>query len=76
MISLTMMGMTPSPLVRVLLPLVLMIMLVVTVAWGMAFFFQKDLSPIGDVVKFVLFIPIGVESKGGQLIEMFWHSNS
>ena len=37
--------------------------------------------PIGvrskcDVVTFVVFVPIVVESKGGQLIEMIWRSNS
>ena len=38
-------------------------------------------SPIGvqskyDVVIFLMFVPIGFESIGGQLIEMFWRSNS
>ena len=31
---------------------------------------------IGDVVLLVVFVPIGVESKGGRHIEIFWHPNS
>ena len=39
-----------------------------------------DFSPIGVDSKsenfmFVVFVPIGVDSIGGQLIEMFWRSN-
>ena len=29
-----------------------------------------------DIFAFVVLVPIGVESKGGQLIKMFWRSNS
>ena len=29
-----------------------------------------------DVFEFVMFVSIGVEFKGGRLIEMFWRSNS
>ena len=29
-----------------------------------------------DVVPLVMFVPIGVESKGGQLIEIFWRPKS
>ena len=29
-----------------------------------------------EIFAFVVFMPIGVESKGGRLIEMFWRSNS
>ena len=29
-----------------------------------------------DVFPFVVSVPIGVKSKDGQLIEMFWRSNS
>ena len=29
-----------------------------------------------DVFVFVVFVPIGVESKGGQLVKKFWRSNS
>ena len=31
---------------------------------------------IGDVVMLVVLVPIGVKSKGGQLIEMFWRPKS
>ena len=37
--------------------------------------------PIGvnskyDIVTFVVFVPIGVKSKGGPFIKIFWRSNS
>ena len=31
---------------------------------------------IGDVFPLVVFIPRGVEFKGGQLVELFWRSKS
>ena len=30
----------------------------------------------GDIFAFDVFVPTGVESKGGWLIKMFWRSNS
>ena len=70
-----MMGLTPGPLVRALFPWVLTNMLVVSVAWGLTFF-SIGVKSNFVVVMFVVFVPIGVDSKGGQLIEMFWGSNS
>ena len=29
-----------------------------------------------DIFTFDVLVPIGFKSKGGRLIEMFWHSNS
>ena len=29
-----------------------------------------------DIVTFAVFVPTGVESKSGQLIKIFWRSNS
>ena len=38
-------------------------------------------GPIGvnskcDIFALVMFVPIGVKSKGGRIIESFWRSNS
>ena len=41
--SLTMMGLTPGPLVRALLHFVLMNLLVVLVSWGLAFLYHQEL---------------------------------
>ena len=43
---------------------------------GFGIFSQTGVESNCDIVTFVLFVPIGVKSKGGQLIEMFWRSNS
>ena len=71
MISLTMMGLTPVPLARALFLFALMNPLVVSVAWSMAFFLT-GIESIGDFIPVVLFVPRGVESKGGRLMEIFW----
>ena len=39
-------------------------------------FFPTGIRLIGDVVPLVMFVPIGIESNGGQLIEIFWHTRS
>ena len=84
------MGLTPSPLVRALFlfslmnplvvlqtPLVvLMNPLVVSVAWVLAFFVPTVIDSIGDTVPLVTFVPKGVDSKGGQIIEVFWRPKS
>ena len=45
MMIMTMMGLTPGPLIRALLPCVLKIMFAVSVAWGLVFLYQQELSP-------------------------------
>ena len=81
-----MMGLTPGPLVRVnflfalmnpliMLETLLVVLknpLVVSVAWGVSFFLT-GIESIGDVVPLVVFLPKGADSKGGRLIEIFWH---
>ena len=69
------MGTTPGPLVRAFPPFVLTIPLVVSVDCGLDFFLKR-VEPNCNVVTFVVFVPIGVESKGGRLIEMFRRSKS
>ena len=39
---------------------------------GSAIFVPTGIKSVGDVVPLVLFIPRGVESKRGWLIELFW----
>ena len=78
MMTLKMMGLTPGPLVCALSlfalnnPLVVLTTpLVVFVASVLAVFVSTEIESIGDVFTFIVFIPIGVESKGGRLIELF-----
>ena len=40
------------------------------------FFVPIGIDSIGDVVPLVVLVTIGVDSKGGQLIEIFWRSKS
>ena len=50
MMILTMMGLTPDPLVRTIFAIflcVLAILLVVLVFWGLAFSYQQELNPNG-----------------------------
>ena len=35
-------------------------------------FFPTGIESVGDVVSLLVFVPRGVESKGGRLIESFW----
>ena len=59
-------------LVVLITPLVVLtILLVVFVAW-IPDFFPIGIESIGDVVTLVVLVPIGVESKGGQFLEIFW----
>ena len=39
---------------------------------GFCDFVLTGIESLGDVVMLVVFVPIGVESKGGQLIGSFW----
>ena len=71
MMSLTMMGLDPGPLVRALFhftlmnPLIVLVdLLVVFMLWGLAFV-PTVIESIGDVVTLVVFVPKGVDSKGG-----------
>ena len=63
-------------LVMLTTPLVtLTTLFVMFVAWLL------DFPPIGiksncDIVPLVVFVPIGVDSKGDRLIEIFWHPKS
>ena len=43
---------------------------------GFGVFVPTGVKSKCDIFAFVVFVPIGVEPKGGQLIEMFWRSNS
>ena len=45
-ISMTMMGLTPVPLIRALFPCVFTIPLYVLVAWGLNFLYQQELTQI------------------------------
>ena len=40
---------------------------------GSVFFGPIGVDSNCEVATFVVFVPLGVESKNGQLIEMFWH---
>ena len=70
MMSLTMMGLTPYPLVRTLFTiflLVLKIPLVVLLVWGLVFFVPKGVKSKCGIFTFVVFVTIGIESNVGQL---------
>ena len=72
-----MMGLTPVPLVCIILLVflcILTILLVVLVTWGLAFL-PTEVDSKYDIFAFVVFVPIGFESKGGRLIKMFWRLN-
>ena len=43
---------------------------------GYGVFFLIGIESIGDVVPLVVFVPIGLDSKGGGLIEIFWRPKS
>ena len=69
-----MMFLTSGPLVRTVFPLficVLTILLVVLVAWGLAFAYQHESIYKCDIFAFFGFIRMGSESKGGRLIKYF-----
>ena len=36
----------------------------------------ESIGDVGEVFRLVVFVPIGVESKGGQLKEIFWRPKS
>ena len=42
---------------------------------GSEIFVLTGVEPKCDIFAFFVFVPIGFESKGGQLIGMFWRSN-
>ena len=75
MMSLTIIGLTPGPLVRVLFPCTLTNQLVVLVDYVLVSF-SIGVESKCDIVTFVVSVPIVVDSKGGQLIKIFWRSNS
>ena len=84
------MGLTPALLVRelfifslnnqlIVLTTMLVVLtnpLVLFVAWGLVCLFPTGSESIGDVFTLVVLVPIGVESKGGRLIESFWRPKS
>ena len=39
---------------------------------GSGDFVLTGIESIGDIVPLVVFVPRGVEFKGGQIIELFW----
>ena len=43
---------------------------------GSGVFVPIGIKSISDVVLLVVFVPIGVNPKGGRLIEIFWRSKS
>ena len=43
---------------------------------GSGVFVPTGINSIGDVVPLLVFVPRGVDFKGGQLIELFWHPKS
>ena len=43
---------------------------------GSVFFVLIVIYSIGEVVPLVVFVPIGVDSKGGRFIEIFWRPKS
>ena len=78
MTSLTMMGLTPIPLVHTRLPFFIALDDSVGSVHGLwcGVFAPEDVKYKCDIFEFVVFVPIGVESKGGRIIKMFWHSDS
>ena len=42
------------------------------VFWGPAFLIPTEVESKGDIFVLVVFVPIVVQSKGGQLIETFF----
>ena len=82
MMSLTMMSLTPGPLVRALFLFALKVMLFMLTTWLVAFvayvlaFFFTGIESNCDIDPLVVFVTIGVESKGGRLIELFWRPKS
>ena len=65
------MGLTLDPIVRTLFLIficVLTIYLVVLMIWGLAFLYQQELSP-NVIFAFDVFVPIGVDYKGGLAIK-------
>ena len=81
--SLTVMGLDPGPLVRALFHFVLKSAGSVS-GIGSGNFVPTGIESIGDVVllfvprlvPLFVFVPRGVESKAGQLIEIFWRPKS
>ena len=43
---------------------------------GSEVFVLNVIKSIGDVILLVVFVPNGVKSKGGRLIELFWRPRS
>ena len=43
---------------------------------GAGVFVPIEVESKCDVVTFIVFVTIGVDSKGSRLIEMFWRSNT
>ena len=43
---------------------------------GSGIFVLIGIESFGDIFPLVVFVPIGVESKGGRLIEIFWPPKS
>ena len=62
--SLVMIGLTPVPLVRALFCFVLNILLDMLMAWGVGFV-PTGVDSKCDVFSFVVFVTMGVKSKGG-----------
>ena len=73
-----MMGMIPDPMVCTLFVLFLhSVDSVGSVSvCGSGVFSPTGVESKMGIFAFDMFVPIGVESKGGQIIEMFWRSNS
>ena len=74
-----MMGLTPDPLVRTIFVLFYLRFedsISSVSGLGSGFFAPTGVDPKDDIFAFDVLVPTGVKSKGGQLIEMFWPSNS
>ena len=71
MMIMTMMGLTPGLMVHAFFLFALTIPLVMFMAWILEFFLIGIESNC-DIIPLFVFVPIRVDSKVGQLIEIFW----
>ena len=79
MVRLTMMGLTPNPLVRTLFTVFICVLtnyIGSVCRLGSGVFVPTGIESKCEDFVFFVFIPIGVESKGGQLIKTIWRSNT
>ena len=74
--SLTNLGLTLDLLVRTLFTIVLRVEESIVGVLASEVFSPTGVDSVEGIFASAVFIPIGVDSKGGQLLEIFWRSNS